>query len=47
MAAIEGDRQLMRGRFMGVYIVFVTNGAHLAAVVGGFTALNPNLGWRW
>lgn len=36
-----------RGRYMGIYIVFVTNGAHLAAVVGGFTALNPALGWRW
>lgn len=32
---------------MGIYIVFVTNGAHLAAVVGGFTALNKSLGWRW
>jgi hypothetical protein len=32
---------------MGVYIVFVTNGAHVAAVIGGFTALNPALGWRW
>lgn len=32
---------------MGVYIIFVTNGAHLAAVVGGFTALNPSLGFRW
>jgi MFS family permease len=32
---------------MGIYIVFVTNGAHLAAVVGGFTALNKVLGWRW
>ena len=32
---------------MGIYVVFVTNGAHLATVVGGFTALNPHLGWRW
>jgi MFS family permease len=32
---------------MGIYILFVTNGAHLAAVVGGFTARNPHLGWRW
>ena len=30
---------------MGIFVVFVTNGAHLAAVVGGFTALN--IGWRW
>lgn len=36
-----------RGKYMGIYIVFVTNGAHLAAVVGGFTALNKNLGFRW
>ena len=32
---------------MGIYVVFVTNGAHLAAVVGGYTALNKSLGWRW
>ncbi|EMC98470.1 hypothetical protein BAUCODRAFT_32515 [Baudoinia panamericana UAMH 10762] len=36
-----------RGKYTGIYIVFVTNGAHLAAVVGGFTALNKHLGWRW
>ena len=36
---------LMSGRYMGIYIVFVTNGAHLAAVVGGFIALD--IGWRW
>lgn len=36
-----------RGRYMGIYIVFVRNGAHIAAVVGGYTALNPSLGWRW
>src|SRR3978361_1242675 len=36
-----------RGRYMGIYIVFVTNGAHIAAVVGGYTALNHSLGWRW
>ena len=36
---------LTHGRYMGIYIVFVTNGAHLAAVAGGFIALN--IGWRW
>lgn len=36
-----------RGRHMGIYTVFVSNGAHAAAIVGGFTALNPALGWRW
>ena len=36
-----------RGKYMGIYIVFVTNGAHLAAVVGGYTALNKSLGFRW
>lgn len=30
---------------MGIYVVFVTNGAHLAAVVGGYIALD--IGWRW
>lgn len=30
---------------MGIFIVFLTNGAHLAAVVGGYITLN--LGWRW
>ncbi|KXL42978.1 hypothetical protein M433DRAFT_58968 [Acidomyces richmondensis BFW] len=48
-AAVVADMFFMheRGKYMGIYIVFVTNGAHLAAVVGGFTALNPHLGWRW
>ena len=46
-AAVVADLFFMheRGRYMGIYIVFVTNGAHLAAVVGGFTALN--IGWRY
>jgi MFS family permease len=30
---------------MGIYVVFLTNGAHIAAVVGGFTA--KYVGWRW
>lgn len=41
-ADIEADQLF---RYMGIYVVFVSNGAHLAAVVGGFTALN--LGYRW
>ncbi|KAK5126327.1 hypothetical protein LTR85_010563 [Meristemomyces frigidus] len=48
-AAVVADMFFMheRGRYMGIYIVFVTNGAHIAAVVGGYTALNHSLGWRW
>ena len=48
-ASVVADLYFMheRGRYMGIYVVFVTNGAHLAAVVGGYTALNPSLGWRW
>ncbi|KAI9653884.1 MAG: hypothetical protein M1821_006915 [Bathelium mastoideum] len=48
-AAVVADMYFMheRGKFMGIWVVFVTNGAHLATVVGGFTALNPHLGWRW
>lgn len=48
-AAVVADLYFMheRGRFMGVYIVFVSNGAHLAAVIGGFVAIDPGLGWRW
>ncbi|KAH8802470.1 major facilitator superfamily domain-containing protein [Xylogone sp. PMI_703] len=34
-----------RGKYMGIYILFVTNGAHIAALVGGFTA--KYAGWRW
>ncbi|KAF2157059.1 MFS general substrate transporter [Myriangium duriaei CBS 260.36] len=34
-----------RGRYMGVFIVFVTNGAHVAAMIGGPVA--QYLGWRW
>jgi MFS family permease len=30
---------------MGIFVVFLTNGAHLAAIVGGFIA--QHLGWRW
>jgi MFS family permease len=46
-AAVVADMYFMheRGRYMGVFVVFVSNGAHLAAVVGGFAALN--IGWRW
>lgn len=34
-----------RTRYMGFYVFFLQNGAHIAAVVGGYTA--KNLGWRW
>ncbi|MCJ1379825.1 hypothetical protein MMC17_002928 [Xylographa soralifera] len=46
-AAVVADLYFMheRGRYMGIFIVFLTNGAHLAAVVGGLTA--KYAGWRW
>ncbi|KAK4540225.1 hypothetical protein LTR36_009723 [Oleoguttula mirabilis] len=46
-AAVVSDMYFMheRGRYMGVFTVFVTNGAHVAALVGGPTA--QYLGWRW
>ncbi|KAF7428915.1 hypothetical protein PC9H_008151 [Pleurotus ostreatus] len=34
-----------RGRAMGVFTLTMTNGAHLAPIVGGYVA--RNLGWRW
>ena len=34
-----------RGRAMGVYTVTMTNGSHLAPIVGGLTG--QFLGWRW
>ena len=39
-AAVVADMYFMheRGRYMGIFVVFVSNGAHLAAVVGGFAA---------
>lgn len=30
---------------MGIYVVFVSNGAHLAGIIGGF--VGRDLGWRW
>ena len=41
-AAVVADMYFMheRGRYMGIYVVFVSNGAHLAAIVGGYIALN-------
>jgi len=33
-----------RGSHMGIYTFFLTNGPHLAPLVGGFVA--QNLGWR-
>ncbi|KAF2102919.1 MFS general substrate transporter [Rhizodiscina lignyota] len=34
-----------RGEKSGVYTIFVTNGAHIAVIIGGF--LGQNLGWQW
>ena len=34
-----------RGRAMGVYTVLMTNGSHLAPIVGGL--IGQYLGWRW
>ncbi|PQE31051.1 hypothetical protein CJF32_00006063 [Rutstroemia sp. NJR-2017a WRK4] len=34
-----------RGEATGIYSVFVTNGAHVAAIIGGY--LGQSLGWRW
>ena len=33
-----------RGLYMGIYTFFLTNGPHLAPLIGGFIA--QNLGWR-
>ncbi|KAJ5820169.1 hypothetical protein N7474_005760 [Penicillium riverlandense] len=46
-ASIVADLYFMheRGLYMGIYVVFVTNGAHLAAIIGGLVA--ESLGWRW
>lgn len=46
-AACVADMFFMheRGRFMGVFTVFVTNGAHVAALIGGPIAKYK--GWRW
>ncbi|KAH8805131.1 major facilitator superfamily domain-containing protein [Xylogone sp. PMI_703] len=46
-ASVVSDMYFMhqRGLYMGIYVVFVTNGAHVAAIVGGFTA--KYAGWRW
>ncbi|KAG8163757.1 hypothetical protein KVR01_007054 [Diaporthe batatas] len=34
-----------RGFFMGIFTFFLTNGPHIAPLIGGFTA--QNLGWRY
>ncbi|KAL1844563.1 hypothetical protein VTK73DRAFT_2298 [Phialemonium thermophilum] len=34
-----------RGFFLGIYTFFLTNGAHVAPLIGGFIA--QNMGWRW
>ncbi|KAL9087440.1 MAG: hypothetical protein Q9159_003652 [Coniocarpon cinnabarinum] len=46
-AATVADLYYMheRGRYAGIYVIFVTNGAHISAVVGGFIA--KDIGWRW
>ncbi|KAK6614185.1 MFS multidrug transporter [Botrytis cinerea] len=36
---------MSRGEATGVYSLFVTNGAHVAAIIGGF--LGSSLGWQW
>ncbi|KAL2012764.1 hypothetical protein VTN00DRAFT_289 [Thermoascus crustaceus] len=38
-------RQHERGLFMGIYTLSVTNGPHLAPIVGGY--VTQRLGWRW
>ena len=46
-AACVADMFFMheRGKYMGIYTVFVTNGAHVAGMIGGPIA--KYLGWRW
>lgn len=34
-----------RGLYMGIYTFFLTNGPHVAPLIGGYIA--QNLGWRW
>jgi MFS family permease len=34
-----------RGLYMGIYAFFLTNGPHLASLIGGFIA--QNLSWQW
>jgi len=34
-----------RGFYMGIYTVFLTNGPHLAPIIGGYLA--KDLSWRW
>lgn len=34
-----------RGEKTGIYVIFVTNGAHVGALVGGF--LGQSRGWQW
>ncbi|RDB25095.1 hypothetical protein Hypma_007426 [Hypsizygus marmoreus] len=34
-----------RGKAMGIFTLMLTNGAHLAPIVGGYVA--KDLGWRW
>ncbi|KAH8819360.1 major facilitator superfamily domain-containing protein [Xylogone sp. PMI_703] len=34
-----------RGLYMGIFTVFLTNGGHLAPIIGGF--VEKNLSWHW
>jgi MFS family permease len=34
-----------RGLYMGIYTLSVTNGPHLAPIIGGYVA--ERIGWRW
>jgi MFS family permease len=34
-----------RGVYMGIYTFFLTNGPHVAPLIGGYIA--QNMGWRW
>ncbi|RFU30522.1 hypothetical protein B7463_g5829, partial [Scytalidium lignicola] len=45
--AVVADMYFMheRGRYTGYYVLFLQNGAHLAALIGGFVA--RAWGWRW
>ncbi|KAF2092501.1 MFS general substrate transporter [Rhizodiscina lignyota] len=46
-ASVVSDMYFMheRGKYMGIYVIFTTNGAHIAVLVGGFVA--KDVGWRW
>ncbi|RDL35802.1 Uncharacterized protein BP5553_06414 [Venustampulla echinocandica] len=37
--------QERRGLYMGIYVLLVNNGPHLAPIIGGF--VTEKIGWRW